>query len=84
MPVVDGSLLAIGSRAGILSFVRYPSRRLTDFRVKVEIRVRLIRNTAAESTLRHVTSVPVSDRWIIQLAWSPWKSSCPGQCVYAS
>ncbi|CAL1715200.1 unnamed protein product [Somion occarium] len=62
MPVVDGSLLAIGSRAGILSFVR------------------LIRNTAAESTLRHVTSVPVSDRWIIQLAWSPWKSSCPGQC----
>ncbi|KAK7687789.1 hypothetical protein QCA50_009008 [Cerrena zonata] len=61
MPVVDASLLAVGSRAGVVSFVRF------------------IGNTN-ENMLRHVTSLSVGDRWIVQLAWSTWTSSQPGHC----
>ncbi|KAF9465990.1 putative zinc-finger of transcription factor IIIC complex-domain-containing protein [Collybia nuda] len=57
-PVVDGSLLIVGNRAGSLIFLRYRS----------------------DQTIEHLQTLPVYDKWITHLSFSPWTSVEPGTC----
>ncbi|KAH9943814.1 transcription factor IIIC subunit delta N-term-domain-containing protein [Amylocystis lapponica] len=61
-PAIDGSLLAIGNRAGSITFLRYFGK------------------PEANPDIRSVASLSVGDRWIVHLAWSPWRVSERGIC----
>ncbi|KAI0079097.1 hypothetical protein K474DRAFT_1640323 [Panus rudis PR-1116 ss-1] len=76
-PVVDGSMLAIGDRAGMVALTRSGIQG-TEEAISDNI-PRLCMDDASNYLLKHVVSVSVGDDWVIDLAWTSWRSSQPGQ-----
>lgn len=77
-PWINGSLLILGTRAGILTFLRFSSI------CKCSVLSLLSDNTYSRyrtgESPEHVTSLSVADSWITHLAFSTWNSVKPGYC----
>ncbi|KIP09279.1 hypothetical protein PHLGIDRAFT_505344 [Phlebiopsis gigantea 11061_1 CR5-6] len=63
-PDVDGSLLAVGNKAGHVDLMRFP-RFIHD-------------SLSAGAYMEHVRMVPAGDRWITHVAWSSPTCISPG------
>ena len=78
-PLVDASILALGTRAGSVKLFRYAYAPLSCPRLHSP---RFERGGKSEGAVSLIGEVKLCENWITSIAWSPWLVHDGGQCIY--
>lgn len=81
VPDADGSLLAVGNRAGCVNLLRFVHLNERPLLVRTFTSVpRYTHAPDSEAMMRPVGKITAGDRWVTRAAWSAAMCTKPGTC----